>query len=96
MSDAIDRLDGIGAAIYLEVQRDKIVLLHAYVEGHDGLGVVKTLDERRGIVCILTTEDMAADCFSLLESLKVEIPWRLAERPEGLDNIFNYERVSQS
>ncbi len=89
----VDDLDGVGCALYLEVDRTKIVLLHAIFEGHDGLGIIKTLDERRGLVCVLTTHDMLPNCEACLESLRSVISWRSVVRPDTIENLFTYVQV---
>ena len=85
-----DRLDPVGCALYLQVKRADIVYLSALFEGYDGLGIIKTVDEEHGIVCVLTTAGVLDGCLGLLEGISAEIPWRIVERPTNLDEIFEY------
>ena len=85
MLPAPERLDDYGLALYLEVPGTQLVALQACFESYEGLGVVRTLDIRRSLVCILTTPGMLDDCLRLLESQKSEIAWQGTGRPSDLD-----------
>ena len=61
--------------LYLLVPRNNVVLLQAYFDLHEGIGSVRTLDEPRQVVRILTTEDQYEDCCALLLSVQEQIGW---------------------
>ena len=45
----------------------KIVLYQAIFEGYDNLGQLRTVDNKKGIIEILTTVDLKEDCIKLLD-----------------------------
>lgn len=83
-------IDSDSVVVLLEVVRSQIVLLQSIFESYDGPAVVKTIDESRGVVCLITTPDCEELCYELLDSLRQEIPWRYFSGMVKLDNIFEY------
>ena len=83
-------VDSETVLLLLEVPRSQIVFLSALIEGYDGLAVSKTIDESRGLVCLITTKDYEPECLRLLDSLKSEMPWRFYEGRFNQDEIFQY------
>ncbi|MCB0337960.1 MAG: DUF4911 domain-containing protein [Bdellovibrionales bacterium] len=86
-----DQIDGCTWALYLEIAHRDIVLLHAVFESHDSVAVVKTLDEKTPVLCLLTTQSQVGLVEELLLGIISEIPWRLAKRPEDMSEIFYYQ-----
>ncbi len=76
MQSPADSIDEGTRALYLEVPGEKVVMLQALVESHEGLGLVRTLNIRKSLVCILTTPTMLDACLDLLNALQPEIGWR--------------------
>ncbi|MDZ4784692.1 MAG: DUF4911 domain-containing protein [bacterium] len=83
-------LDDLTVVINIEIDPAKLVLIHALFESYDGMGVVKTLDEKRGIVSIITTKSCEPVCDELLLSLKEDLPWRYFEGEANLEDLFTY------
>ncbi len=79
--ESVDWPDEHAVALYLEVPRSLVVLFQAYFELYEGLGVVRTLDLRKNLVCVLTTNSLLPSCLSALESLRADIGWNSAPRP---------------
>ncbi|MBN8550457.1 MAG: DUF4911 domain-containing protein [Deltaproteobacteria bacterium] len=77
-----DYIDEGTVALYLEVPGEKVVLLQALVESHEGVGIVRTLNIRKSLVCVLTTPTMFEACVDLLNGLQAEIGWRFIGRPK--------------
>lgn len=77
-----DVIDEGTRALYLEVPGEKVVMLQALVESHEGIGLVRTLNIRKSLICILTTPSMLEACLDLLNALQPEIGWRFVERPK--------------
>ena len=84
-ADGVDYVDSETVAIYLEVPGSKIVLLQGYFELYEGVGIVRTVDVRRSLLCILTTPSMVDDCLAVLDAISEQIPWRPAPLPEQAD-----------
>jgi len=74
------QLDPHTWGIYLEVPGSKVVLLQALFELYEGLGTVRTIDIKRSLVCVMTTNTLLEQCLSALQELRSEVPWRFAER----------------
>lgn len=85
MAPLPEKLDEHACALYLEVPGPQLVALQGYFETYEGVGLVRTLDIRRSLVCILTTPGMLDDCLKLLEGLESEIGWKAVEHPAGCD-----------
>jgi hypothetical protein len=79
---APDFIDPETCAFYLEVPSEKVVLLQAFFELYEGLGIVRTLNLRKSLVCILTTPSVVEDCRGALEAIRSMIPWSGVARPE--------------
>ena len=77
-----DFLDQECRAIYLEVPGSAIVLLQAYFESYEGVGIIRTLSVKKSLVCILTTASMFEDCCKILHAIRDQVPWRTVPKPE--------------
>jgi Domain of unknown function (DUF4911) len=70
-------------AIYLNIPPENIVLLKAILESYDELGILRTIDKKRGDVAILSLPGVRRDLDNLLESLTSEL--RLSHLAPPLD-----------
>jgi hypothetical protein len=83
-----------GAVLFLlEVERHAIVLFHAVIEGYDGMATVKTIDESRGVIAIITTQDYEDLVVRFLESVRGDLPWRAFEGDISTEELFEYREV---
>ena len=80
-----EMLDDQTLAICLDVPGVNVVALQGYFETYEGLGLVRTLDLRRSLVCVLTTPSMLADCLKLLHEIRPVVGWQPAARPPDMD-----------
>jgi len=78
----IDRPDEQTALLYLEVPGSKVVLLQAYFENYEGVGIVRTISIRHSLVCIMTTPSMENVCIAVLESIADLVPHRSISKPD--------------
>ena len=62
---------------YLKIQihPEKINYFNRILEGYEYLGVVSTLDKKKGIVLIRSTPDTKEDVKKILENLPIEIKY---------------------
>ena len=70
-----------------QVRPDSISLVHNYLEGIEGVGVVRTVDASLGLITIWVAPDFEDEFHLLMDSLRDIVEWRpvdLAERE--LDN----------
>lgn len=85
-------LDDQSVALFLEVPSSKVVLLQAYFELYEGVGICRTVDIRRSLVCILTTTSMVENCRAVLDAIRPETQWQFAPNPspEDRDRYLGY------
>jgi len=90
-----EKIDYYTCMIYLELPGSRVVLLQAFFESYEGLGVVRTLDIRQGLVCILTTPDMLTEALAVLDAERDRLAWRFADRPEDntLKKYLGYSKT---
>ncbi len=55
--------------IYAVVAPKKIDMLSKLLEGFEGLGIVSTIDQNKGLVLIRTTADSSHDLLEVLEHM---------------------------
>lgn len=75
---SVDAPDGVTAAVFLEAPAQSIVLLQAFIESHEALGAVRTLERSTNLLCIITTQDMLGALLKILEEIRALCPWREA------------------
>lgn len=78
---SIDKLDEHCLAIYLEIPGSQIVVLQAYFDHYESVGIVRTLSVAKSLVCILTTPSMLKDCFAILNAIRDTVAWRFTDKP---------------
>jgi len=76
VKSSIVELDSHCCAIFLEIPPRGVVLLQAVIESYENLGVVRTIDPTRGLVCVVTTRSGVATVGNILDSLKEQCSWR--------------------
>lgn len=59
--------------IWIEVHGSQIHYLNRILEGHEYLGVLTTLDPKKGIARIRTTPDVKEDVLKVLHHLPFEV-----------------------
>lgn len=69
-------VDEITRAIYLDMPREQIVVLQALLELYEGVATMRTVDAKKGVVCLLTTSTMLDDCWLVLNGVRDLIHWR--------------------
>ena len=84
------QIDPITFLISLTLDSSLIAYLHALLEAHDDVGVVKTIDESKGHICVLSTTDTLADVLELLDNEREYLSWQPAEKPESIESLFEY------
>jgi hypothetical protein len=55
--------------IYAVVAPEKIDMLSKLIEGFEGLGIVSTIDQHKGLVLIRTTVDTSNDLLDILNHM---------------------------
>ncbi len=88
-NEGIEQIDEDSVVLYLDCPGADVVLLQAYFDLYEGLGIVRTLDIRRSLVCILTTPTMLDDCVEALESIRDHVAWKFTSQPsQDIKNLY--------
>jgi hypothetical protein len=66
---------------YFRIRRKDIAYLKFILESYEGLGVLRTVDPRSGIVEVMVPPGMEKDMETVLEGLGDEIPMERIEYP---------------
>ncbi len=69
--------------IFLELLPEDIAYLKFIIESYEGVGIVRTVDQKRAIVDLLVVEDFMQTAVSILASLQQELSF--AEIPPPPD-----------
>lgn len=88
--------DTSAKVLILEIPPASIVMLHAIVEGYDGLAMLRTVDERRGLVAAIVPKTRAEEFLDLLRGIAAEIPSELRANIFSEEQIFDYRRDVQN
>ena len=79
--------------VYLNIPPENIALLKAILESYDELGIVRTIDKKRGDIVILSLEDMRTDLENLLASLSAELKLTPLDTPIDLGDDWFLSEV---
>jgi pyrimidine operon attenuation protein/uracil phosphoribosyltransferase len=70
--------------IYLQVHREDIAYIQAIFESYEGVGIVRTLDRKKGIIVLLVVDDSLTTARSILASLENEVAVIEIPRPTDI------------
>lgn len=82
-NEGVELIDAQSVVIYLDCPGSNVVLLQAYFDIYESLGVVRTLDIKESLVCILTTPSMLNDCLEVLAAIQPSVGWTFAQIPSA-------------
>ena len=82
---SVDFRDPLTAIVYVEVPSQKVVLFQAYFELYEGLGLVRTLDLKKNLLCVITSKSQLDTCLEALTELQPQIGWSPAKVPSTED-----------
>ncbi len=63
--------------VFLRVPPEHIVFLKFILEGHEGIGIVRTLNAERADIVVLALTDTVQDLHDLLDFLKPQLQFEL-------------------
>jgi len=70
--------------IFLELLPEDIAYLKFIIESYEGVGIVRTVDQKRAIVDLLVVEDFMQTALSILASLQQEVSFAEIPRPPDI------------
>lgn len=80
------------SVICLELPPANVVLLQGVFELLEGVGILRTLNAEKALICVITTPSMVSECVGVLNSVKDTILWRIAELPTGVTFLGDYKK----
>ncbi len=83
LANSVDFRDPLTPIVYIEVPSQKVVLFQAFFELYEGLGLVRTLDLKKNLLCVITSESQLTSCLEALNELKEQIQWKAARIPDA-------------
>ncbi len=70
--------------IFLDLLPKDIAYLKFIIESYEGVGIVRTVDQKRAIVDLLVVEDFMQTALSILASLQLEVSLTEIPRPPDI------------
>ncbi len=70
--------------IFLEIRPQDIAYLKFVIESYEGVGIIRTVDQKRAIVDLLVVESSLQTARSILASLQDEVPLKEIPRPPDI------------
>ncbi len=70
--------------IYLELPPENIVLIKFFLESYEGIGELRTIDNNKAQVVILSLTDTKDHVLNLLEAEKESLQFKIIEKPAVL------------
>ena len=79
----MSELDTQFAPLFLKLPPERIGELKFLLESYDGIGIIRTLNRKTGVVVILALRDTIETVRALVESIRDEFSIRVIPAPEG-------------
>ncbi len=70
--------------IFLEVSPEDIAYVKFIFESYEGVGIVRTVDQKKSIIDILVVDDFQETARSIVLSLNHEVKMKEVPRPRGI------------
>ncbi len=70
--------------IFLEVSPEDIAYIKFIFESYEGVGIVRTVDQKKAIIDILVVDDFQETARSIVLSLSHEVKMKEVPRPRGI------------
>ena len=77
--------------IFLKLPKELIVEFKFTLESYEGLGIVRTLDSKRGEIVVLALSDTEETVRELIEGLKAPLGLREIPAPPSVENDWLLE-----
>ena len=70
--------------IFLEILPEDIAYLKFIIESYEGVGLIRTVDQKRAIVDLLVVEDFMQTALSILDALQQDVSLTEIPRPPDI------------
>lgn len=81
--------------IFLKIPTPDIAYLKFLIESYEGVGIVRTVDQRQAIVVLLIAEDHMDTVRSILASVRQESPIVEVPRPRGVGDDWLFKEITE-
>jgi len=82
--------------IYLQVHREDIAYIQAIFESYEGVGIIRTVDRKKGIIVLLVVDDFLTTARSILASLKNEVAFIEIPRPTDISEDWLLQELTSN
>lgn len=82
--------------IFLEVRPEDIAYVKFIFESYEGVGIVRTVDQKKAIIDILVVDDFQETARSIVLSLNHEIWMREVPRPRDIGDDWLLRELANS
>lgn len=80
---------------FLKVKTEDIAYLKFILESYEGVGIVRTVDQKNGIVVLLVAKDFKATAESILVSLHREMSMTEVPRPRDVEDDWLFREIAE-
>ena len=82
--------------IYLELSPVHIAYVKFIFESYEGVGIIRTVDNRRAVIVLLAMADFLDPARKILDSIRSDVPLREIPRPDDMrDDWFMSALVAE-
>jgi len=81
--------------VFLKIRTEDIAYLKFVIESYEGVGILRTVDQKQAIVVLLVAEDHAATVRSILASISREIALAEVPRPEEVGDDWLFKEIAE-
>lgn len=82
--------------IYIQLPPEKIVLVKFLLESYEGIGELRTIDNDKAEVVILSLRDTKDHVIKMLESEKGSLDYKIIEKPASLSRDWLLGEMEQT
>ncbi len=80
--------------IFLEIRTEDIAYIKFILESYEGVGIVRTVDQKKSIVVLLVASDFKATAQFILGSLRKEVPLTEVPRPPDVGDDWLFRELA--
>ena len=80
---------------FLKIQTEDIAYLKFILESYEGVGIVRTVDQKNGIVVLLVAKDFTVTVESILASLHREMSIIEVPRPQDVKDDWLFREIAE-
>lgn len=79
---------------YLEIRPQDIAYVKFIFESYEGVGIIRTVDQKKAIIVLLAVDDFADEARRILNSLEEDVPLRNVPRPSQVSDDWLMQELA--